>query len=58
MKITAAISTALAITLVGNSAPAQTTYRVKRIADGDTITVTAANGGNIKVRFACIDTSS
>lgn len=31
------------------------TYRVKRIADGDTITVVNARGVNTKVRFACID---
>lgn len=33
--------------------PAQ--YLVKRISDGDTITVTDATGTDIKVRFACVD---
>lgn len=30
-------------------------YFVKRIADGDTITVTDSKGKDLKVRFACID---
>ena len=30
-------------------------YFVKRIADGDTITVTDSNGKDLKIRFACID---
>jgi len=30
-------------------------YSVKRVSDGDTIAVTDARGGNIKVRFACVD---
>jgi micrococcal nuclease len=30
-------------------------YPVKRISDGDTITVTDSNGKSISVRFACID---
>jgi micrococcal nuclease len=30
-------------------------YFVKRIADGDTITVTNSSGKDLKVRFACID---
>jgi endonuclease YncB( thermonuclease family) len=34
-----------------------TTYRVKRIADGDTITVVDARGVSTKVRFACIDSA-
>lgn len=38
-----------------NAAPAQATYRVKRIADGDTITVVDSRGTDLKVRFACID---
>lgn len=33
--------------------PAQ--YSVKRISDGDTITVTDTTGTDIKVRFACVD---
>lgn len=38
-----------------SAAPVQTNYRVKRIADGDTITVVDSRGANIRVRFACID---
>lgn len=30
-------------------------YFVKRIADGDTITVTNSSGKDLKVRFACVD---
>ena len=30
-------------------------YLVKRVSDGDTIAVTDARGGDIKVRFACVD---
>lgn len=30
-------------------------YFVKRIADGDTITVTDSSGKDLKVRFACVD---
>ncbi len=30
-------------------------YFVKRIADGDTITVTDSSGKDLKIRFACID---
>lgn len=30
-------------------------YSVKRVSDGDTIAVTDARGGDIKVRFACVD---
>lgn len=30
-------------------------YFVKRIADGDTITVTNSSGKDLKIRFACID---
>ena len=30
-------------------------YFVKRIADGDTITITDSSGKDLKVRFACID---
>jgi endonuclease YncB( thermonuclease family) len=37
------------------AAPIPTNYRVKRIADGDTITVVDARGADIKVRFACVD---
>lgn len=33
--------------------PAQ--YSVKRVSDGDTLTVTDARGADIKVRFACVD---
>jgi micrococcal nuclease len=32
-----------------------TTYSVKSVSDGDTMTVTDANGTNISVRFACVD---
>lgn len=35
------------------SRPAQ--YSVKRVSDGDTLTVTDPKGTDIKVRFACID---
>lgn len=38
-----------------NAAPVQATYRVKRVADGDTITVVDSRGTDVKVRFACID---
>lgn len=38
-----------------SAAPVQANYRVKRIADGDTITVVDSRGTNIRVRFACID---
>ena len=31
------------------------TYSVKKISDGDTLTVTDAKGTDIKVRFACVD---
>ncbi|HEY9873836.1 MAG TPA: thermonuclease family protein [Candidatus Obscuribacterales bacterium] len=57
MKLTAIISTALAIALIGGSASAEPIYQVRRIADGDTITVGSGNGKNIRVRFACIDTA-
>nr|WP_226883465.1 thermonuclease family protein [Allocoleopsis franciscana] len=30
-------------------------YPVKRVSDGDTITVTDSSGKNISVRFACVD---
>lgn len=30
-------------------------YSVKKVSDGDTLTVTDASGKNINVRFACID---
>ncbi len=32
-----------------------TTYSVKTVSDGDTISVTDANGTSISVRFACVD---
>ncbi len=32
-----------------------TTYPVKRVSDGDTLTVTDSSNTEIKVRFACID---
>jgi endonuclease YncB( thermonuclease family) len=32
-----------------------TTYSVKKVSDGDTLTVTDAKGTNINVRFACVD---
>lgn len=35
--------------------PIGVTYRVKRIADRDTITVVDGRGVNTKVRFACIN---
>ena len=38
-----------------SAAPVQATYQVKRIADGDTITVVDSQGADIKVRFACVD---
>jgi micrococcal nuclease len=31
------------------------TYSVKRVSDGDTLTVTDSSGTNISVRFACMD---
>jgi len=31
------------------------TYTVKRVSDGDTLTVTDSSGTNISVRFACMD---
>ncbi|MBV8883171.1 MAG: thermonuclease family protein [Chroococcidiopsidaceae cyanobacterium CP_BM_RX_35] len=37
------------------TAPVQAKYYVKRIADGDTITVVDAQGVESKIRFACID---
>ncbi|MBE9127007.1 MULTISPECIES: thermonuclease family protein [unclassified Coleofasciculus] len=49
-------TTAIIITLTGCSllsSPA--TYSVKKVSDGDTITVTDASGTDIKVRFACVD---
>lgn len=54
----ALITAVLIFTLVGCSfyrtlSPAS--YQVKQIADGDTITVVADNGVDIKVRFSCID---
>lgn len=42
------------ITLTSLPATAQTTYTVKRIVDGDTITVTDGKA-NLQVRFACVD---
>lgn len=38
-----------------NTVPVQANYRVKRIADGDTITVVDAQGAGIKIRFSCVD---
>lgn len=38
-----------------STAPVGETYRVKRIADGDTITVVDGRNMNVKVRFACVD---
>ncbi len=38
-----------------SAAPVRATYQVKRIADGDTITVVDSQGADIKVRFACVD---
>lgn len=35
--------------------PFRPEYSVKRVSDGDTITVTDAKGTDVKVRFACID---
>lgn len=35
--------------------PTATTYAVKQVSDGDTMTVTDTNGTQIKVRFACVD---
>jgi micrococcal nuclease len=32
-----------------------TTYSVKTVSDGDTMTVTDGGGRNVKVRFACVD---
>jgi micrococcal nuclease len=41
--------------LTTSATPVQANYRVKRIADGDTITVVDGRGRDIKVRFACVD---
>jgi micrococcal nuclease len=38
-----------------SAAPVGETYRVKRIADGDTITVVGARNRDVKIRFACVD---
>lgn len=38
-----------------SAASVRKTYRVKRIADGDTITVVDGRNKNVKVRFACVD---
>jgi micrococcal nuclease len=38
-----------------NAAPVQANYQVKRIADGDTITVVDSQGAKSRIRFACID---
>lgn len=40
---------------VFGSKPSLNTYPVKRISDGDTITVTDSSGKDISVRFACVD---
>jgi micrococcal nuclease len=37
------------------NASSKADYRVKNIADGDTITVIGSNDAEIKVRFACVD---
>lgn len=39
---------------LSGSTPAST-YSVKKISDGDTLTVTDTKGADIKVRFACVD---
>ncbi len=41
--------------LIGCQVLRPTQYSVKRVSDGDTLTVTDAKGTDIKVRFACID---
>ena len=55
----ALITAVLIFTLVGCSFYRKTlspaSYQVKQIADGDTITVVADNGTDIKVRFSCVD---
>ena len=38
-----------------SAAPVGETYRVKHIADGDTITVVDARNRDVKIRFACVD---
>jgi endonuclease YncB( thermonuclease family) len=38
-----------------SAAPVGETYRVKRIADGDTITIVDKRGADIKIRFSCVD---
>jgi len=50
----------LILSLVGceyvfGSKPGSNAYPVKRISDGDTITVTDSSGKDISVRFACVD---
>jgi micrococcal nuclease len=41
--------------LTTGTAPIQAKYRVKRIADGDTITVVDGQNRDVKIRFACVD---
>ncbi len=41
--------------LTTSAASVQANYRVKRIADGDTITVVGARNRDVKIRFACVD---
>ncbi len=51
-EVTAALQ---ASPLTTSVAPVQAKYRVKRIADGDTITVVGARNRDVKIRFACVD---
>ncbi|HLO50093.1 MAG TPA: thermonuclease family protein [Kamptonema sp.] len=47
---------ALILLLVGCQQTAETNnYAVKRVSDGDTLTLTDTKGKDIKVRFACVD---
>lgn len=52
-------SVVLILSLVGCDALSgivgSTTYSVKKVSDGDTLTVTDAKGSKINVRFACVD---
>lgn len=48
-------TTILLIGTVGCNRLSETTYSVKTVSDGDTITVIDNTGKEIKVRFACVD---
>lgn len=58
-KIKIPLTTLVIIVMLGGLGsclkPASNNYLVKRVSDGDTITLTDSQGGDVKVRFACID---